>query len=136
MSDALRSNVRGLAHQLAAPQGFTLSIAGTLAISIARHPAPRASAIWLFVLGAGVAFCISALVVGAHRESMTMPVSFLGIALLNLVPVAVVPVAAAAGWWIHNDRVALLVSGTSAVIAYVWGLAAFLVLAGSREEPG
>ena len=62
-----------------------------------------------------------------------MPVSFLGVALLNLVPAAVVPAAAAAGWWIDDDRVALFVSGVVAVVAYVWGLAVFLAVTRPRS---
>jgi hypothetical protein len=82
----LLASARGLSHLLVAPQGFTLSIAGTLAISVQRH-APDAFAIWMFVLGGGLAFCATALTVGALRETMTLPVNFVGLALLNLVPV-------------------------------------------------
>jgi hypothetical protein len=128
----LLASARGLSHLLVAPQGFTLSIAGTLAISVQRH-APDAFAIWMFVLGGGLAFCATALTVGALRETMTLPVNFVGLALLNLVPVGVVPLAAVAGWWIHRDSAAMFVSGAVAVIAYVWGLAGFLALTRRRR---
>ncbi|HJQ44219.1 MAG TPA: hypothetical protein VJ831_14115 [Jatrophihabitantaceae bacterium] len=125
---AMRTNVRGLSHMLAAPQGFTLSIAGTLAITVGhQHPSGWVP-VWLFVVGAGVAFCATALIAGALRETMPMPVSFLGLALLNLVPAGVVPLATATSWWIDGDSLAFFVAGFVAVIGYVWGLAAFLAL--------
>jgi hypothetical protein len=47
----LRCAVRGLTAQLAAAQGFTLSIGGTLAATIGQRGGSDLFDVWLFVAG-------------------------------------------------------------------------------------
>ena len=129
-SSALTVRVRGLTHLLAGPQGFTLSIGGSLAVAIGHAGYRGLLPVWLFVLGAGAGFCAIALASGAHRDA-PMPIGMLGLALLNLVPVAVLPLAAMAMWWIDNVDAAFFVCGLVAAASYVLLFAALIVI-GSR----
>lgn len=83
--------VRGLAHMLAVPQGFTLSVTGTFAITLGHRGFPGPVVIWLFIATAGLGFCGITLICGAQREAPGRPVSIAGLAMMNLLPAVVVP---------------------------------------------
>jgi len=116
---------------LVVPQGFTLSVAGVLAITIGHRGSPGLLAIWLFVTGASIGFCTITLVSGAHTEDSNRPVSIVGMALMNLLPILVVPAACSASWWVGNKSAAFLAAGFCATVLYVGGVGAFLVIVGS-----
>lgn len=124
----------GVVRQLVVPQGFTLSIAGTLAIQLGHRPHTGPVAIWLFVLGAGVGCCTVVRAVGAHRGQAAAPDAISGYRLFNLAPVVIVPVASLASWWIANPPAGLLISGFVAAAGYVNAVAVFFRLVG-RQEP-
>ena len=132
--DTWRGAIRGITHMLVVPQGFTLSVTGVFAITAGHRGYPGPAAIWLFVTGAGAAFCGVSLVSGAFRETSNRPVSITGLALANLLPAAVVPAACCASWWIGNRAASFLTAGAAASVFYITGLAAFLVLLHSRRD--
>jgi hypothetical protein len=94
--DTWRGGIRGITQMLVVPQGFTLSVTGVFAVTIGHRGFPGPAGIWLFVTGAGAAFCGVGLVSGAFRETSNRPVSITGLALANLLPAAVVPALAPA----------------------------------------
>jgi hypothetical protein len=54
-------------------------------------------------------------------------------AMMNLLPTAVVPAACGASWWISDKPACFFVAGACASVFYLAGLAAFIViLPGSR----
>jgi hypothetical protein len=123
------TTVRGIVQQIVIPQGFTLSITGTIAIMNGHRCHAGPIAIWLFILGAGVGYSIAALVSGAHRRSASsrlQPVT--GLPVLNVVPLLVVPVAVGAAWWIPDSRVAFAAAGFVATLGYVSAFALVLHL--------
>lgn len=120
----MRHSLRGITHMIAVPQGFTLSIAGTLTITIGERGFPGAVGVWLFIAGAGAGFAAVTVLSGAHREPVNRPLSVSGLSLVNLSPILVVPLAAAAAWWIPDDAIAMAVAGTAAAVLYVWLTAA------------
>ncbi|MCW2759714.1 MAG: hypothetical protein JWO46_3460 [Nocardioidaceae bacterium] len=115
--------LRGLSQGLAVPHGFTLSAGGALAIMVERDPDPGPVALWLFVVAASIGFCLITVVSGAHRSRPARPVAISGLALLNLTPVVVVPVAVLAGWWIASPALAFPVVGLVTVVGYLVSLA-------------
>ena len=97
--DTWPASVRGITHMLVVPQGFTLSVAGVLALMIGHRGFPGLLAIWLFIAGASIGFCGITLASGAHTEVSNRHVSIAGMALMNLLPILVVPAACSASWW-------------------------------------
>jgi hypothetical protein len=123
------TTVRGIVQQIVIPQGFTLSITGTIAIMNGHRCQAGAMAIWLFILGAGAGYSTVALASSAHRRSSAArPQPITGLPVLNVVPVIVVPVAVAAAWWIPDPRVAFAAAGFVAAAGYVSAFALFLHL--------
>jgi hypothetical protein len=120
----MRSSLRLVSQTLVVPQGFTLSIAGTLATLVGERGYPGAFGIWLFVLAAGLAFCWVVGGAGLHRDPEARPDPITGRATFNLAPAAVVPCV----YWLQkavgNDRLAFLLSGFVAVALYLVVLAA------------
>ena len=70
--DTWRGAIRGITHMLVVPQGFALSMTGVFAITAGHRGFPGPTAIWLFVTGAGAAFCGVSLVSGAFRETSNL----------------------------------------------------------------
>lgn len=131
--DTWPASVRGITHMLVVPQGFTLSVAGVLALAIGHRGFPGLLAIWLFIAGATIGFCAITLVSGAHTEASNRHVSIVGMALMNLLPILVVPAACAASWWVSDKPAAFFIAGFCSTVLYVGGLGAFLVIAGSGD---
>jgi hypothetical protein len=118
--DGLGYAVRGLTVQLAVPQGFTLSIGGTLAAAIGQRGTSDLFDVWLYVVGAGLSFCLLALASGSAlgaRAGRTGSVS--RATVLNVLPVVVVPAAVGAAALIASRPFAFLVAGAVASGAYV-----------------
>ncbi len=128
-----RDALIGLSHMLAMPQGFTLSVAGTVAIMIGHRGFPGPLAVWLFVVGAAGAFSAIAVVVGAHLEPSNNPVTVVGLALLNVTPVVIVPLACLIAWWIPGDAAAFAVAGAATSGLYVVMEAEVLTVLHRRE---
>ncbi len=126
--------VRGLVNMLVVPQGFTLSVTGTFAITLGHRGFPGPVVIWLFIAGAGLGFCGITLISGARREAPGRPVSIAGLAMMNLLPAVVVPAAWSASWWISGKTASFLVAGACTSVFYLAGLAAFLVLLHPRTR--
>lgn len=120
--------VRGIAHMLVVPQGFTLSATGVFAITVGHRGFPGPVVIWLFIVGAGFGFCCVTLASGAHRETSSRPVSIVGMAMANLLPAVVVPAACIASWWISDKPACFLTAGACASVFYLAGLALFIVI--------
>lgn len=123
--------VRRVAQMLVIPHGFTLCVAGTLAICVGERGFPGVLAIWLFVAGAGMTFAVTLFATAGHREAPTSESATMGAAVFNLTPAFVVPAVWGATHWIDNDRVALLIAGGFTVAFYLGGLA-FLIQAADR----
>lgn len=117
------AEIQGLTHTLVLPQGFTLSVAGVLAITIGHRGYPGPVALWLFVVAAGCGFSFLAVASGAHREPTHRPMVITGFALVNLTPGVVVPVGASSGWWIVDVRLSFAVVGFVTVVAYLAAVA-------------
>ncbi len=130
-----RVAVRGITHMLVVPQGFSLSVTGVFAITVGHRGFPGPVAIWLFIVGAGLGFCSVTWASGAHRETSTRPVSIVGMAMMNLLPVAMVPAACGASWWISDKPACFLVAGVCASGFYLVGLAAFIVILQASRDP-
>jgi hypothetical protein len=126
--------VRGLVHMLVVPQGFTLSVTGTFAITLGHRGFPGPVVIWLFVVAAGLGFCGTTWISGAQREAPGRPVSIAGLAMMNLLPAAVVPAACSASWWISGTSASFLLAGACTSVFYLAGLAAFLVVLHPRPK--
>jgi hypothetical protein len=125
----LAATVRAIVQQIVIPQGFTLSITGTIAIMNGHRFQAGPIAIWLFILGAGAGYSTAALAAGAHRRSASSrPQPITGLPVLNVVPVIVVPVAVAAAWWIPDPGVAFAAAGFVATAGYVSAFALILHL--------
>jgi hypothetical protein len=112
---------------LVVPQGFSLSVTGVYAITVGHRGFPGPVAIWLFIVGSGLGFCCVTWASGAHRETSTQPVSIGGMAMMNLLPTAVVPAACSASWWISGKPACFFVAGACASVFYLAGLAAFIL---------
>ena len=126
--------LRDLTSALVVPQGFTLSIAGTLAGTIGQRGIPHIFDVWMFVVGAGLSFCVLAILSGNTRGSARpRPLSISGKATLNLVPIAVMPGAVVGAGFIPNPSVGFLVAGVLASGLYVALLAVVLRLATRRR---
>lgn len=129
------ATLRGTLTMLAAPQGFTLSIAGTLAATIGQRGVPGLLPVWLFVVGSSAGFCLLALAVGAaSRARAELAAGGLsGRAVLNAAPLAVVPFAVGGSSWIPNALGAYVAAGALATTSYVVILAS-MTRVGVAEE--
>lgn len=127
-----RSTAVGLTHMLVIPQGFTLAVAGSVAICLGRQGFPGPVAVWLFVVGASVGFGLVVLLLGAIRAPRSEPVGVMGVALLNGTATVVVPLVAAAGWWVADPDLAFFVTGLAVHLAYV-PLASLIIVLLSRR---
>ena len=114
-----RSTAVGLAQMLIVPQGFTLAVAGSIAICLGRHGFPGPVGVWLFVAGAAVGYWVVVLLIGALGDAVHQPVGIVGVGLLNVTAVFVVPLVTLANWWIPNEDVAFLVTGLAVHLAYI-----------------
>jgi hypothetical protein len=118
-----------LARTLTVPQGYTLSIAGTFAITSQRYGSPFLAEAWGFVAGAVLAFLALATFSGHHlaRPAALPPATR---ATFNVVPVASVLVGAAAAYVIPWPLIGFPVAGAVAVAGYVTLVSVFFALAG------
>jgi hypothetical protein len=114
---------------LTIPQGYTLSVAGTFAVTSHRYGSPFLAEAWGFVAGAVVAFLVLASLSGRHltRPAAVPPATR---ATFNIVPVASVLVGAAASYVIPWPLVGFPVAGGLAVSGYVLLVSVFFALAG------
>jgi hypothetical protein len=116
----LRRVVRGLTVQLAVPQGFTLSVGGTLAVTIGQHGTPGLLDVWLFAVGAGVSFCLLAVLSGSALQGGPVEqVSLPRAAVLNVLPVVVIPAAVGCAALVSSQQLDFLLAGALASGLYV-----------------
>jgi hypothetical protein len=80
---------------LLVPQGYTLSIAGSFAVAAYRYGFPVASNTFGFIAGAVAAYVGLATVARPSLDGSPVPLPTGFFALLNVVPLAVVPLVAA-----------------------------------------
>ncbi len=123
-----RPTAVGLTHILALPQGFTLAIAGSLAICLGRqgYPGPPRR----------VALRRRSLrrVLPPHpRLRRPAPhgqptVGIVGLGLLDVTAVVVVPLVALGSWWIPNADLAYLATGLAVHLTYIPLVAGTMVL--------
>ena len=108
-----------VAHLITVPQGFTVAVAGSVALCVGRHGFPGFLAVWLFVAGASLSDCLVVLAVGATRRPVRQPGGIVGLALLNLAAVVVVPLVALVTWWIPDPNLAYLATGCTVHLTYI-----------------
>jgi hypothetical protein len=126
--------LRDLTALLAVPQGFTLSVSGTLAACIGQRGTAALLDVWLFAIGAAVGFCSLALLTArAPRSAPNGTIDMSRVAVLNALPVVVIPAAVGATVWIASTAVAFLVAGALTAGLYVALLAC--VVARVRRPP-
>jgi len=128
----LRAAVRRLTIQLAAPQGFTLSIGGTLAATVGQRGASDLLDVWLFVMGAGLSFCLLALMSGSALRGAPRGVPVSGAAVLNVLPVVVVPTAVGCAALVAPRPLGFLAAGALASGVYVTLLGVIAMRASRR----
>lgn len=105
---------------LVVPQGFTLSVSGTLAATIVQRGAATVTDIWLFAVGAGLSFCLLALMSGSVARSGTRPQLVLSrVAMLNVLPVAVIPAATQCAALVADRGLSFLLAGPLATGFFV-----------------
>lgn len=109
---------RGAVQMLVGPQGFTLSVGGTLAVLIGRRGYPGVVGIWPFVIAAGVGFAVAARATAAdsHDEGGGRIV---GPSVYNFTPVVIVPVVPTVAAWLPNDDLAFALAGALVTSSYV-----------------
>jgi hypothetical protein len=120
--------MRQVAQSLVIPQGFTLSVSGSMGTLVGERGYPGALAVWLFVLGGGLGFCAVTAGSGLHHDPGARPEPVTGPAVFNLVPVAVVPTVLLIAGLIGSDRVAFAIAGFLAVVLYMSGLTGLIAL--------
>ena len=130
----LRTATRPTVQTLAIPNGFTLTIGGTLAFAVGRDGYPGWLAVWLFVVGGCVAFCIAAALSNAHRDRDDTAGPVCGPTVFNLVPVVVVPIVEIATNWIGFADAQFALAGFLAVGLYVSGFGALTAMARARRS--
>ena len=108
-----------VAHLITVPQGFTVAVAGSVALCVGRHGFPGFLAVWLFVAGASLSYCLVVLAVGATHRPIGQPGGIVGLALLNLAAMVVVPLVAVVTWWIPDPNLAYLATGCAVHLTYV-----------------
>jgi hypothetical protein len=129
-----RPTAVGLTHILVLPQGFTLAIAGSLAICLGRHGYPGPLGVWLFVAGASAGYCLLILAFGALRPTVSQPVGIVGLGLLDVTAVVVVPLVALGSWLIPNADLAYLATGLAVHLTYIPLVAGTMVLLSPRAQ--
>jgi hypothetical protein len=128
MSDdrqTMRRALRPTVQMLAIPNGFTLTIGGVLAIAVGDRGYPGVLALWLYVVGGCVGFCLMSALAAAHTRLSDQAGPVSDRAVFNLVPVAVVPIVYAATHWIADDAGQFALAGFLAVTLYVAGYSIF-----------
>lgn len=116
---------------LTVPNGFTLTVGGMLAITIGDRGYSGMLPIWLFVAVGSFGFCVLALASLAHqRPPTTNARPTWGLAVFNLVPVAIIPADYLATHWISSTSWAFLLAGLLAVVLYVVVFSVFSALVG------
>ena len=121
-----------VAHLITVPQGFTVAVAGSVALCVGRHGFPGFLAVWLFVAGASLSYCLVVLAVGATHGRVGQPGGIVGLALLNLAAVVVVPLVALVTWWIPDPNLAYLATGCVVHLTYVPLVALAITLVSRR----
>lgn len=119
---------------LVIPQGYTLSIAGSFAVTVGRYGFPSALNAWGFVLGAVVAFvALAVLARGSLGGSIAMLPMGLR-ALINVVPLIVVLGVAGVVALMPSPALAFPLAGSVAAGGYVLLLSVFLWLVAVAER--
>lgn len=119
---------------LVIPQGYTLSIAGSFAVTVGRYGFPAALNAWGFVLGAVVAFVALAILA---RGSLGGSIAMLPMglrALINVVPLIVVLGVAGVVALMPSPALAFPLAGLVAAGGYVLLLSVFLWLVALAER--
>jgi len=124
----LRPHLAGTPATLTVPQGYTLSAAGTFAITSHRYGWPLLVEAWGFVAGAVVAFLALATLSGRHLERPAERPRATR-ATFNFVPVVSVLVGAAVAYAIPWPLLGYPVAGALAVWGYVLLVSLFFALA-------
>jgi hypothetical protein len=116
--------LRPTVQMLTIPNGFTLTIGSVLAISVGSDGYPGWFAVWLFVVGGCLGFCLMGVLSTAHRQLSKRAGPANDLAVFNLVPVAVVPVVYAATHWLTSRPWQFAAAGFLAVTLYIAGYSA------------
>lgn len=113
---------------LTVPQGYTLSIAGTLSVAAHRYGTPSLVEGWIFVVGAVVAF-LAVAVFPAGRSAGMREVTHASDRLkFNAVPLASMAAGAAVTYEVPWPVVGYSIAGIVAVLSYVLLVSAFFAL--------
>jgi hypothetical protein len=123
-----------VAHLITVPQGFTVAVAGSVALCVGRHGFPGFLAVWLFVVGASLSYCVVVVAVGATHRPVVQPGGIVGLALLNLSAIVVVPLVALATWWISDPNLAYFATGCVVHLTYVPLVALAITVLSRRPE--
>lgn len=115
-----------IVRHIMVPQGFTLSVAGTLATMICQRTDITPFAIWLFVVGSGCSYGLITVGSRAGAEPTTNPAERAHI--VNLTPIIVVPITTMSARLIHYTPAAFACAGFVTVLVYVGVLSSFLRL--------
>lgn len=125
-----------IAHSLVLPQGFTLCIAGTLAMHVDRYGSHGWFAVWLFLCGASLTYGLLLYLLRVYRRPGVSPRPPTRRGVFNLVPLAAVPMAHLSTAWIDNAAVSFLLAGCLVVLGYVGGLVLLLHWSGEPDDHG
>ncbi|WP_155918087.1 hypothetical protein [Marmoricola sp. URHB0036] len=130
------AELRNLTRIMSVPHGFTLSIGGTLAGCIGQRGYPGLWSVWAFVAGAGIAFVSLAVASsGAASKGVTDPTLPYGAAVLNLVPVILVPIGVWVGTSIDADFWSFAASGLVCAGSYLIALTIWVEIATPAASP-
>lgn len=136
MTSVFGAHLRKTVSSLTVPQGYTLSIAGTLAVAGHRYGPPTLVEGWFFVLGAVVVFL--ALAAFSVRDGSRSPDTVVtsGRLAFNAVPLASMAAGAGTSCAIPWSPVGYPAAGIVAVLAYVLLVAIFSAwIAGPPASP-
>ncbi|MDN5765238.1 MAG: hypothetical protein L0H96_16670 [Humibacillus sp.] len=122
-----------IAHSLVLPQGFTLCIAGTLAMHVDHHGSPGWFPVWLFLCGASLTYSALLLLLRVYRRPGVAARPPTRRAVFNVVPLAAVPLAHFATAWVSSAALSFLLAGCVVILGYVGGLALLLQWSGEPE---
>lgn len=129
-----RSTARGVLRKIAAPQGFTLSVGGTLAGTIAERETTQVFDIWLFVVGGSASFCLLVLITsGTSRTRHYATASLSGLTMLNLLPIVVMPTALVIASSVPGRHLGIAVAGALTTGLYLVFLVALVRIAARRS---
>jgi hypothetical protein len=124
-ASATPAAARHIARQIMIPQGFTLSIAGTIATLVGQRSDTAPVAIWLFVVGAGLSYAMISLASRAHSDVAPHgdePIQRMRFP--NLMPILVVPISTWTSALIPYTPASFACAGFLAVTTYVGSLSA------------